>query len=85
MRIEVTASGQEIYDIITKIEPVIADVPIGHAVIATLTVAASLMRPGLSPDEVQESVSGMSKWLCDHFDAKHGLTETETMPKEKLN
>jgi len=83
MMTEVNASGQDIYEIVGKLEPILIAYPRGHAIIASLTVAAAMMRPGITSEQLQESIAGMSQWLCMYFAGVDG--NGGEIPKELLN
>ena len=58
------ATGEEIFEIASRIEPALIGVPRGHAVISMLSIAITIMNPDISPEKLQEGVKGASEWIC---------------------
>lgn len=63
---EVTASGEEILNIVEAIEPILSKVPRAQACMACLATAISMMNPNLTARELQEGVKGASEWVCTY-------------------
>lgn len=78
---EATATGEEIFEIVTRIEPALMGVSRGNAVIATLSIAVTLMNPDISPEQLGAAVSGASRWICLFLSGE----ERNELPKEMLN
>lgn len=77
---EAHASGEEIFELVSKIEPTLYGVERGKALIACLSIAVTIMNPDIEPEQLQECVSGASKWICLFL-----AGENEGIPKEQLN
>ena len=78
---EATATGEQIFKIVSDIEPVLAGVSRGDAVIACLSIAISVMNPDISPEKLHDGVSGCSKWICLFLSGDDAMG----VPKEQLN
>lgn len=61
---EAFATGDEIHTIVSNLEPVLYDVPRGHAIISLLSMTIILMNPLITPDELTESVRQTSEFIC---------------------
>jgi len=79
---EAHASGEEIFELVSKIEPALYGVERGKALIACLSLAVTIMNPDIEPQQLQEAVSGASKWICLFIS---GRDYQGVIPKEKLN
>lgn len=82
---EATATGEEISMIIEQVEPIFLQFPPDHCVIASLCMAATLMNPYATADEIQEVVMGASQYLCLALDGKGEMNVVPSGPKETMN
>ncbi len=80
---EMRADGEEIFDIIDKLEPVLKDETAPNAVIACLSLAIMLQNPSLALMKLQEAVLGASRWIALFLSANE--LPGADIPKEKLN
>lgn len=58
------ATGEDIFELVNKIEPTLYGVERGTALIACLSIAITIMNPDIEPDKLRDAVSGASKWIC---------------------
>lgn len=82
---EAAATGEEIAAIITQVEPVLAEFPPDHCVIALLCMAATMMNPYASADEIQEVVYGTSQHMCLALDGIGEMQVVGSPSKEVMN
>lgn len=66
----VSASGEEIYEIIQGIESVIEGYSRAHCIIAMLALVITCQKPDATPEEIQEGVKGVSEWICTYLDSE---------------
>ena len=78
---EARATGEEIYEVVSRVEPALVGVPRGHAVIAMLSIAVTIMNPDITPEKLQQAVQGASQWICLFLSEE----PASDVPKEKLN
>lgn len=78
---ETVVSGEEIYQIVEKMEPAFEEVPISHAIIACLSVAIALSDPDLTELEIRQGVKGASEWICTYLSCR----EPGALAKNKVN
>lgn len=67
----VSASGEEIYEIVQGIEGAIEGYQRSHCIIAMLAMVITCQKPDASPEEVQAGVKGVSEWLCTFLDSEN--------------
>lgn len=60
----IKADGSDIKRLVDKIENVIDGEHITHVSIACLVVAILAQRPDIDPDEMQETVKGVSEYMA---------------------
>lgn len=82
---EAAATGEEISFIVGQVEPILSQFPADHCVIALLCMAASMMNPYASADELQEAVYATSQYLCLALDGKGDMHVVGSSPKEVMN
>lgn len=58
------ATGEEINEIISNIEPALYDVNRGHAIIALLSLSLILMNPMVSEEDLHRGVKETSQFMC---------------------
>jgi hypothetical protein len=68
--IEVRANGEDIYDLIQLIEPVLVGHTKAEAVIAMLSMVLSLQHPNITPEERADGVKEISRFICLWLDGK---------------
>jgi hypothetical protein len=66
---EATASSQEIFDVIEKIEPAIDGIRESHVVMALLTMVLAIQKPDLSAEELGNGVKEVSRFVCMLLDS----------------
>ncbi len=59
-----SATGEEVYEVVAKIEPNLVGVSRKLAIIACIAIAVTAMNPDMTEDEVQEGVKGCSEWIA---------------------
>lgn len=64
----VSASGDEIFEIITGIEEAVEGYTRSHIIIALLALAITTQKPDVTPEEIQAGVKGVSEWICLFLD-----------------
>jgi len=69
------ATGEEINNIVTKIEDVLQDAPRGHAIISCLSLVLILMNPLLTPQELQTGVKDVSQYICCWLEGTSGTQD----------
>ena len=79
--ISVQASGEDIFQIVQRIENAMGEIPLAHAVIAALSIAVTLQNPNISEEKLQQAVKGASQWICMFL----SMEESIGLPKEQLN
>lgn len=82
---EAAATGEEIAAIITVVEPVLSPFPPDHCVIALLCMAATMMNPYASADELQAAVYSTSQFMCLALDGKGDMQVVGSPSKEVMN
>lgn len=82
---EAAATGEEISAIVTEVEPILATFPPDQCVIALLCMAATLMNPYMSADELQEAVHNTSQFMCLALDGKGEMQVVGSPSKEVMN
>lgn len=80
---EIKVEGAAIDKIAMSLEPFLWDVPRTHAIMALLSLAASLMYPKLELQDIQACVRGMSEWMCLYFAGRE--EEKEGQEVEVMN
>lgn len=78
---EAFVSGEEIFQLVTKVEPHFDGLSIAVVVTACLAMAIQAMNPDLEAEEIQAAVKSTSEHICLWLDS---LGEP-SVPKEKLN
>ena len=71
------ATGADIQKVLEAVQPVIADFPRTHVMMACLALALMVQDPELSIEELHDGVVGMSQWACLYL---HRLEESKTQP-----
>lgn len=56
--------GEEVYQVVQALEPIIASVPRAHGILACLSIAAALQSPDAPMDALQACVKGASQYMC---------------------
>lgn len=56
--------GEEVYQVVQALEPVISSVPRAHGILACLSIAAALQAPDASMESLQACVKGASQFMC---------------------
>lgn len=65
MIVEAKVTGEEIERIISdKLFPAVEDEERAASIISMLTLVLTLMKPEISPKEIQDGVRGVSEWMC---------------------
>lgn len=82
---EAAATGEEISIIVTEVEPILSQFPPDQCVIALLCMAATLMNPYASADELQEAVYSTSQFMCLALDGKGEMQVVGSPNKEVMN
>lgn len=67
---EVGATGEELNEVISQVEPILSACSPDLAVIACLCMAATLMNPYATADDIQEVVYQTSQFMCLALDGK---------------
>jgi hypothetical protein len=63
-----TASGEEIFEIVAKLQPALENEPLDHIVMACLAIIMMVMNPNLTPRELSDGVKGASQWICNFME-----------------
>jgi hypothetical protein len=74
------ATGDEIFTIISELEPILVTKPIPHIIMACLTIVLTLMNPDLTPEELTQGIRGCSQWVCEYMnttEAALAITQQE--------
>ena len=79
--IVVSANGEDIFQIVQRLEHAMGEVPRAHAVIAALSIAVTMQKPDITEEKLQEAVKGASQWICMFL----SMEESTGLPKEQLN
>lgn len=82
---EASATGEEIMAIIEEVEPILLKFPSDHAVIALLCIAATMMNPYASAEEIQDAVYATSQYMCLSLDGKGDMQVVGAPSKEVMN
>lgn len=82
---EAAATGEEIALIISQVEPVLLQFPADQCVIALLCMAATMMNPYASADDLQEAVYATSQYMCLALDGKGDMQVVGSPSKEVMN
>ena len=61
---EVTASGEDVFRVVSEMEPILSNVPRDIAIISCLSMALVHMKPDLTTAQVVEGVRRTSEWIC---------------------
>jgi len=81
--VQTAATGEEISQIINKIEEQLDGVQRGHAIIALLSLTLVVMYPDITPAQLQSGVKDISQFVCMWLEGV--TTEGEEIPKENMN
>lgn len=57
-------SGDEIFNLLVALDPILAPLPKQNVVIACLSIALLRQEPDLTIKELEAGVRGASEWLC---------------------
>ena len=68
---EYTTTGEKVYEVVSKMEPILEGVSRKLAIVACLSIAISLMDPQLEPEDIQIGVREASQYLCLFLDGRH--------------
>lgn len=60
----VAASGEEIEQVVSLLEPVLVGIPRVHAFIALLSMAIVTMKPDVSDEQLHDSLEEISEYMC---------------------
>lgn len=72
---EAYATGEEINQICLRLEPLLADCPPGHAIIAMLSLVIIMQNPSITPEELQGCLDDVSKYICLRIDGTGKMKE----------
>ena len=61
---ETVVSGDEILPIVRHLEQSLIGCPVGHGIIALLSMAFILMKPDVDPDDLERAVTDTSRYMC---------------------
>lgn len=56
--------GEEVFQVVQALEPIIYAVPRAHGILACLSIAAALQAPDASMEQLQACVRGACQWMC---------------------
>ena len=59
-----TATGEEIFEVVSRLEPELIGLPRGHAVIALLSIVITVMNPDISAAKLKQLVQDTSEFIC---------------------
>lgn len=85
---QATASGTEIAAIIDLMEPALADKPIGHVVMACLSLCLIAQYPEITPEDLVKGVNQSSLWIRDYVRTIAGqpyFSANSPLPSESVN
>lgn len=82
---EAAATGEEIALIVSQVEPILLSFPADHCVIALLCMAATMMNPYASAEEIQDAVYATSQYMCLTLDGKGDMQVVGSPNKEVMN
>lgn len=68
---EFVTTGEQVYGVVSKMEPVLEGVSRKLAIVACLSIAITLMDPSIEPEDIQAGVREASQHLCLWLDGLH--------------
>ena len=81
--VQTAATGEEISQIINRVEEQLDGVQRGHAIIALLSLTLVVMYPDINPSQLQTGVKDISQFVCLWLEGING--DDEPVPKEDMN
>lgn len=82
---EARATGEEVYQLVCQIEPILIGVDRAKAIMACLSIALILQNPDLTPQEIQEGVRGASQWMCLYLSTTKSASDALGLAPERPN
>lgn len=77
---QAVATGEEIHKIVSAIEPILVNVDRAHIIIACLSIALTVSKPDITPEQLQAAVRDTSQYICMILEEVDPST-----PQERMN